>query len=304
MKTSKRLVILEGPDGAGKTTLANELVAKGFHYHHCGPYRGVTSGLPRLYVEAMLPTLLGLSDVVMDRSWLSEPVYGPVYRGASRLDAVAIRMLERLAMRCETVVVLCQPTLQAVLQSFRRRKGQEMLDSEAQLTDVYRRYTQLTTALPTVKYDYELMTPEALIDDLEGAATIAHPLNFRTAGNKTARAALIGEAFAAHKPDDPGYQWPFASFADQGCSRWLTQQLENAGIPENQLFWFNADQPVDEIIKLIPDCHLVALGEKAAARVSPLRYDRFSRPHPQYWKRFRSDEMYPLIPLLETLINE
>ena len=32
-----KVVVLEGPDGGGKTALANELVRHGYTYHHEGP---------------------------------------------------------------------------------------------------------------------------------------------------------------------------------------------------------------------------------------------------------------------------
>ena len=58
--TPRKLVILEGPDGGGKSRLAATLTeALGARLVHCGPFPRVTTHLAHLYVEAMLPALLG-----------------------------------------------------------------------------------------------------------------------------------------------------------------------------------------------------------------------------------------------------
>jgi thymidylate kinase len=81
-KLNKRLYILEGPDGTGKTTLAKSIAdATGGHILH-GTYN--ESWDVKKYHETMLEaatSLLPYQDVVMDRWALSELVYGTVFRG-------------------------------------------------------------------------------------------------------------------------------------------------------------------------------------------------------------------------------
>jgi hypothetical protein len=76
-----RTIVLEGCDGVGKTTLANRLVQhEGFEVVH----------------SAVTPTHVNLAEryrqlldrpgkLVLDRSFVSELVYGPLFRGGSRL---------------------------------------------------------------------------------------------------------------------------------------------------------------------------------------------------------------------------
>ena len=67
------IVILEGPDGSGKTTLCDELVAKG--------YKRI-SNLPRewpeqydMYEYLFLKLIKNYDNAVIDRSFISEIVY-------------------------------------------------------------------------------------------------------------------------------------------------------------------------------------------------------------------------------------
>ena len=83
----KKLVILEGPDGAGKTTLAQELADE---YRAAGRSSTIVhAGPPIAGSKEILPTMLyralnkfkSYEVVIMDRSPMSEMIYGSVLRG-------------------------------------------------------------------------------------------------------------------------------------------------------------------------------------------------------------------------------
>ena len=308
MTYCKNLTIFEGPDGAGKTRTARELADRtGAVYVHFPALQEVTLGLGRMYVEAMLPALLGYQPVVFDRSWLSEVPYGRVFRGGlDRLGAATCRMLERLAMRCGAVVVQCQPPLETCLENFNRRRHEEMLEREQQLKDVYHLYLETRTSLSRVMFDYtNTLQDEQMLEDSVGELQmILHHTKVRTAGNLSAKVLLVGEKFANHKDQDSFYQWPFASFSGMGCSRWLTDQLEEAGITEDQLCWVNADEVGQLLLyELMPKQTVVALGATASVMMEKFNIQHQQVDHPQAHKRFHTKDPYPLIPLLKEVLQ-
>lgn len=302
---SQPITIFEGPDGSGKTTAAKEFAARtGARYVHFASLPSVKDGLARMYVEAMLPAVLGYQPVVLDRSWLSEMPYSVAYReGTERLDKIDIRMIERLAMRCGAVVVQCRNGWEEVKSSFESRSAIEMLDNVDQLRNVYNYYGMVQTHLPTTTYNYRSS------DDFNGSITAKfimsvddkryrqHMTNILSAGNADGLTALVGESFANHKNHDAFYQWPFASFSDIGCSRWLTEQLDAFCVPESALLWINADQDLNCLKEL--KARIIALGTVAAEALLKAGIPHQHVQHPQAWKRFNSRQRYPLIDLIK-----
>lgn len=295
-QVSSRLTIFEGPDGAGKTTAAQAYAEKtGARYVHLASLPRVNKGLARIYVEAMLPALLGYQGVVLDRCWLSEMPYGVAFRaGADRLTLASRRMLERLALRCGAVVVRCQPPWEVVKANYLARKHLEMLENDQQLKQVYDLYRRQPTGLPELSYDYTQGEP--LIVDPHRHTP--HPLGWASAGNLEAGTILVGEKFAEPKDVDPLYQWPFASFSSEGCSQWLTDQLDLAGIREQNLCWINADQNVEWLAEL-RGVKIIALGDVAYSTLSRLKISATQVVHPQAWKRFNHASPYPLIQAIK-----
>lgn len=309
MPAEQLITIFEGPDGSGKSTAAkNYALRTNAHYVHMGPLKHVTSGLARMYVEAMMPALLGHRSVVMDRCWMSEPIYGRAFRGGKdRLHAADYRMLERLAMRCGAVVVHCRPNLGKVLENWFSRRESEMLMAKKQLITVYDLYGDLTytTSLPVMTFDYT----KCDFGDVVLSRMLSHPLESRSAGNAHADIIIVGEQFGEHKNHDPLYQWPFASFSDEGCSRWLTMQLAQASISEKDLLWFNVDQLSKAIVKRWVGRKVFALGAKALQSLHEMLgpddgVTVSAVEHPQFWKRFRAGVPYPLGSLIQRTITE
>lgn len=100
------IVILEGADGTGKTTLARTLqhLTGARYLRPTGPRRTqLAYDLARL----SLATRLAQDQlVVVDRWWLSEQVYGRVFRGGPQYDDEA-RALDAYLQRAGAVTVLC-----------------------------------------------------------------------------------------------------------------------------------------------------------------------------------------------------
>ena len=250
-RTAKRLVIFEGPDGAGKTTLAKAVAEHlDAHYVHLGPFRRVAfgSGLARLYAEAMMPAAIGDRAVVMDRSWISEKPYADAFRaGRDRLSDGSKRSLERLAWRCMTTVVFCLPPWDRVGTNFMVTRGDQMLDNLAQLRQVYDAFSNFDslTSLPRCVVDplsYGRGDPLAVREALSYSASTPHRLDPFTSGNVRGARALVVASHEDWSGSMPLHRWagvsvPFA----------VASALLSSGTSEALLMWAPSDGLTDAI---------------------------------------------------------
>lgn len=312
MSTSKQLIIFEGPDGGGKSTVA-KLFADTIdaEYVHMGPFRNVGTGLGRMFVDAMMPAVRGYRSVVMDRCWISEKPYADAFReGKNRIQFT--RTLDRLALRCGAQVFLCLPSWETVKSTFESRNGIEYLDNADQLRHVYDYYgSGKLTDLPihTINRD---ITPvleavavvASFVSDPEETALM--PLHWPGAGRADAQILIVGDEPGPHQDQDPLYQWPFGSMSASSCCRWLSLRMDQAGLDEHQFCWINAKSASTEVLReMAGGKKVVALGldamhilNEAGIKVNE------GAGHPQFWRRFKNHAPYPLIDILKRLCNE
>lgn len=154
------LTIFEGVDGCGKTTAARKYAAYiGAEYVHSTLDLGNNSNLTSYYLQLMMPALTGKKPVVMDRCWISEPVYGHVMRGKVTLTTQDIKNLEDLVLPLNPVVVIPQPSWEHVLNSYTARKAEEYVTDTSKLFEVYDMYLGGTglTSLSVVTVDMETL---------------------------------------------------------------------------------------------------------------------------------------------------
>lgn len=101
-------VIFEGIDGAGKTTMAEMFSKIGFQKFHAR-YHPEISELYSFYYNEILEKSEN-QRMVLDRSFISEMVYGPILRGKSRLSITQFkRLLEKLRNQHTLLVYLYTP---------------------------------------------------------------------------------------------------------------------------------------------------------------------------------------------------
>lgn len=308
------VTIFEGPDGSGKSTAAQEYARlNAARYIHHGPYKEVGDGLARMFFESMLPALLGYQDVVLDRCWLSEPIYGRAFRkGQDRIGVGRRRVLERAALSCGAVIVNCRPNWEICRDTFLSRRETEYLENEAQLRAVYDEYDDVKSDLSEVVYDYTVKAdqPQSLVlnqlhRDLQHLRTQRHETTIPTSGMDRARVLIIGDEFGERKNNDALLQLPFGSFSGAGCSLWLAEQLESRGISERWLGWINSVDIPASVVSNENGSPVIALGEDAAKRLTQRGFKLFDTvPHPQYWKRFRNNQPYPLMDSIRAALKE
>ena len=134
---ARGVIVLEGCDGTGKTTLARKLVAE-----HDGVY------IHNRYHKDVWPFFMATLRwaqrashdrlVVVDRHWVSECVYARAYRGGSALPW-DVRALARVWARLGALNVLCLPPLELVIQNHDKLKNErvEMYDKVNKVALLY-----------------------------------------------------------------------------------------------------------------------------------------------------------------------
>ena len=133
------IILCEGPDFAGKTTLTNELMQKyrNHVYIHCA----VTPDIEALHANAITQAIELSRDfaVIIDRLHYSELVYGPIFRNGVSYDVKAFD--ERYSSKhfLNIYKVLCLPPKEIVLNGFKKRAeaGGEMFNTVEKVYDEY-----------------------------------------------------------------------------------------------------------------------------------------------------------------------
>jgi len=142
MAPPRGIIVLEGADASGKTTLANYFREKyGARYLHSTVRRDIW----RWHLGA-LNLACKLADhhlVVLDRHWLSELIYGLVFRGGPAYDLGA-RSIDRVLRKHGALYVLCVPSdvnAQLKVHADRWAAGTEKFRSISKVIQLYHEVT-------------------------------------------------------------------------------------------------------------------------------------------------------------------
>lgn len=291
-------VIIEGSDCAGKTTLVNHLRDKfklpivKFSKPRGEPYAEYAAFLCQRYQPAIL-----------DRFYLGELVYGPLWRGQSGLDElqrIAIEDLlvarKPLAIYCETSIPFTQATL--------RRRGDEFTKAD-EIPAIIKGFRRAIaeSKLDWFKFDYRADGDYRYIDKVveewlhEQALELAwrqHFIPLRTRGDLGAEILFVGER-CNESYDELDYAVPFAAGPAakllipllQGRKYALTNALkvhlreETVGLP-NEL-----GLPNLKVVACLGDAAYDVVRSIIAAKPSSYKFDVIKLHHPSYVARFK-----------------
>lgn len=287
--------ILEGVDGGGKSTVANqltsELESRGFltqSLHRGVPERDVLEEY-QLDVEWFRPN----SDtaIVADRWHWGDIVYGELYRGSSYLrgqSGSGFRYLELFLKSRGAVTFLIENTADEIRRRLLER-GEDYLQID-HVEHVLRRYREVYDASTTGQLisrepDVETMVRFA---DFYAVAT-ADLAPFPTyIGGRTPRVLLVGDRRS--DPDGPSMTAFRPSPTMNGSGSFLLEALPEKIWGEVGICNANEEEDLRALLDVLAGPPVVALGREASRTLESQGIPHAAVPHPQYIKRFHNAE--------------
>ena len=305
------VIVLEGPDGCGKSTLSEEFVKSNWNYAHFGAPDGPAYDFYRMGINNIV------GPTVLDRFHSGSIVYGSIFRGTSDLTDFQHWLIEMELKSVSALMVhVTVPWEQQLKTITERRKTTdgdqfEALDKQRAIREKYDE-VMASTALRRVTFDWTRGdTAQRLFDvavkplfaelvDRPDVMSSVPSLGWWRApyvlvGDEPRSASNFYEAYKRHgvplrRLSDIGGA-PFNSTSGE----YLYGALTSAGI-QNDVCIFNSrlldGREVKDIFQRweFPGT-TIALGKRASERLEATGVDHVMVPHPQYIRRFHHKDI-------------
>lgn len=308
------MIILEGCDGTGKTTLAKKLIKDlGLTYFK----KSVPEGDP---FQDYLKTIGEAEPTyIFDRLYLGERVYPQVKPNRTPMALTKKQLLERLLNAKGAILLLCHGTNDQILETFLSR-GEDFItfDEAKKVNSLYRvEYTQAMVYHKIAINPKELteQTYQDLLTYLKAKLEKSQELHKRSLkflnngySYHDEKVVLVGDKPSLKTLFDEQHRYAFSGY--EGSSLFLAECLGETSNPY-RYYITNAckfgGQLTDKDISLLaeelsdfkfPPSRLVAMGTEASTALKKLGIKHEYTFHPQYWKRFKSKHRTEFVDFL------
>lgn len=324
------IIILDGPDGAGKTTLARAIMKQAEKIGYEPIYKHLSKPIDAWgeHRDALLEYINAAHSpsgrpvlIVADRHFISEAVYGHVYRQGSEYPYAA-RHVDRLLHRFGALRVVCAPPVDYVTSTHEKLKQtrEEMYDKGMDL--VARMYHDLWHGSSDASADYSPMGDyvqqlifeggvadkcgwyhydvttdgkdmpaycDELLSELKAQTGLVSMFNDASMKNLTGwprkqSVLLVGDKIS----DQDSLGVPFLS--NSNSSLYLAKTLQKIHADESRVCMVNINDPLGEaaVRSAAHYCgRIVVMGRMAeqGMEIAKVKYDARVR-HPQHASRF------------------
>lgn len=333
-----QIIVLDGPDAVGKTTIAKEFIRKfpNTKYIHNG-YRWKDKIFDYHTAVMKLASKWAMThNVIIDRWWPSEACYASVYRNTSAWPLQG-RFHERLALKYGVIYLLCLPDQNTLDRHTEMKKVRdEMYENIEDLCDLYYKLYYgdlnhkdkgnyidkliLSGGVKDIPY-YIPYTIErwgahldTFLDLVMHVATEMRESQFQDALSPFEHNILGHSKFAKYMfvgdRVNPKYRdifWPFFEYGNS--SLYFTEALNDLWIKERDYMWTNAydkDGKIDlKYAELAKErgINIIALGKNALNALKQKRIEPDEiMPHPSHYKRFNGSKNHAIVEDLKGVL--
>lgn len=335
------MIIVEGPDNSGKSTLIKQLLEldpglrilkrKKFDRH-----KDQTIGTS--YLEELIPKdgdRVSHGYAIADRFFASECIYGTLFRNGCRMTASEHRAVRNLLVSYGTVLVYCRPPRESIEKTWNERPQLYDRDPlriyneyEERLYDIFKGADQASFNYDwTHRSAYDMRsniisTHQNIFNDQKEALTwwSAHPQGIGQLRDPDV--VFIGEELGPRAVVPvPFVSGPAADFLTKS----IMKLCRVIGDYDSEFYYTNADKGLSnnaaalrhELSNLGSARAIVTLGNVAGEMFEFIRptlpsYQQDAKwvtmPHPMYWRRFRWKQRHEyaemLVKQLEPLFRE
>jgi thymidylate kinase len=140
------IIILEGPDGSGKTTLAQQISRQtGYLLLHRSQPKSEED--KKRMMDEYIQVIKANKNCIMDRSWYSEMVYGPVMRDDSVITYPQMYELERMLSKNGALLIYCTAP-ESVLWKRCLRRGEDYITKHEDFSQICKGFDELMYDVP------------------------------------------------------------------------------------------------------------------------------------------------------------